>query len=146
MNLVGGVVKDGIEGAIRGVGGVLDDLFTSDEERLTRNEAMERLRQQPQLAQIALNQVEATHRTVFVAGWRPFVGWVCGVSVAYHFMGHSLISWFFKVCEAFGMQAVQAPPQVEIYELIAILLAMLGVARYRTIEKQSGVAIVTGKQ
>ena len=136
VNLVGGVV----EGAVKGVGGILDDLFTSDEERLTREEAMERLKQQPQLAQIALNSVEAQHRTVFVAGWRPFIGWVIGAALAYHFMLHSLITWFFHVAQSFGMQPVDVPPQVEIGELVAILLAMLGMAGYRSYEKKSGVS------
>ena len=38
------------------------------------------------LAQIQLNKQEAAHKNIFVAGWRPFVGWTCGVALAYHFI------------------------------------------------------------
>ena len=38
------------------------------------------------LAQIQLNKQEAAHKNIFVAGWRPFVGWTCGIALAYHFV------------------------------------------------------------
>ncbi|NQV36263.1 MAG: hypothetical protein HQ515_26460, partial [Phycisphaeraceae bacterium] len=37
------------------------------------------LKMAPSLAQIELNKIEAGHRSIFVAGWRPFIGWVCGL-------------------------------------------------------------------
>ena len=43
------------------------------------------------MAQVATNQAEAKHRSVFVAGWRPFIGWTCGVALAYHFVLTPLI-------------------------------------------------------
>ena len=67
---------------IDAVGNVLDKLFTSDEEKLDKQILIERLRQQPVLAQVELNKVEAAHRTVFVAGWRPAIGWVCALGLA----------------------------------------------------------------
>ena len=49
--------------------------------------------QDANLAQIKVNQQEAAHKSIFVAGWRPFIGWVCGVSLAYHFILAPLIEW-----------------------------------------------------
>jgi len=139
-NLVGGGIAAAAEGVVKGVGGVLDELFTSDDERLSHDEIKLRIMQAPQLAQIALNAVEAAHRSVFVAGWRPFIGWVCGFALAYHFIGYSLINWLLVVAEALGAPEVEPPPQVSIAELVAILVAMLGMAGYRTNEKKAGVS------
>ena len=42
--------------------------------------------QESNMAQVDVNKAEAQHRSIFVAGWRPFIGWVCGVALAYHFI------------------------------------------------------------
>ena len=46
------------------------------------------------MAQIEVNKVEAQHRTVFVAGWRPFTGWVCATALAYHFIVEPVLVFF----------------------------------------------------
>ena len=71
---------------IEAVGRVIDDLFTSDEERLGKEALLTRLAQRPALAQIEVNRIEAQHRSVFVAGWRPFIGWICGAALAWNFV------------------------------------------------------------
>src|SRR5210317_2437442 len=43
------------------------------------------------MAQVEVNKAEAQHRSLFVAGWRPFVGWTCGIALAYHFVLNPLI-------------------------------------------------------
>src|SRR5210317_21827 len=43
------------------------------------------------MAQVSVNQAEAKHRSIFVAGWRPFIGWTCGFALAYHFVVAPLI-------------------------------------------------------
>ena len=59
---------------IEAVGNVLDALFTSDKERLDKKAVLARIAQQPGLVQLEINKIEAAHKTVFVAGWRPFIG------------------------------------------------------------------------
>ena len=54
-----------------------------------------------QLAQIEVNKAEAQHRSIFVSGWRPFVGWTCGVALAYHF--YVIFTYSFSVT-LFGVQ------------------------------------------
>ncbi len=58
---------------IQVIGTVLDKLFTS---KLQAKVVLEKLRQHPAERQVALNKVEVQHRSMFVAGWRPFIGWV----------------------------------------------------------------------
>ncbi|MDQ7019813.1 MAG: 3TM-type holin [Robiginitomaculum sp.] len=130
--LIGGQATD----LVKGVGGILDDLITTEDEKLTHAEIMERLKQRPELAQIHLNQQEAAHRTIFVAGWRPFIGWVCGVALAYHYIGEPFMAWGF----AAWMPDMTPPPKLAVGDLIAIVSAMLGFGGLRTFEKSNGVA------
>ena len=66
-------------GPIEAVGNLLDALFTSDKERLDKKAVLARIAQQPGLVQAEINKIEAAHKSLFVAGWRPFMvgcaGW-----------------------------------------------------------------------
>jgi len=77
--------------------------------------------------QTKINEIEAGHRTVFVAGWRPFIGWVCGVALAYNFVIRDLFIW--------AMQPEQVPPALQMEHLMTVLLGMLGLGGLRTYEK-----------
>jgi len=77
--------------------------------------------------QAEINKMEAQHRTVFVAGWRPFIGWVCGFALAYNFVLRDLLIWFF------GPET--APPALQMEHLMTVLLGMLGLGGMRTFEK-----------
>ena len=86
-------------------------------------------------AQIAVNRQEAAHKSLFVAGWRPFIGWVCGVAIAWAFLGQHVAEW------AVALWAPGTPiPEVESDRLMELVLAMLGMAGLRTYEKRAGVA------
>ena len=74
-----------------------------------------------------INEVEAKHRTVFVAGWRPFIGWVCGVALAYNFVIRDFAIW------VFGIE--QVPPALQMEHLMTVLVGMLGIGGMRTFEK-----------
>ena len=77
--------------------------------------------------QTKINKIEASHRTVFVAGWRPFIGWVCGVALAYNFVIRDLFIWITKTADA--------PPALQMEHLMTVLLGMLGLGGLRTYEK-----------
>ena len=87
------------------------------------------------LAQLEVNKAEAAHKSVFVAGWRPFVGWVCGVSLAYHFILSPLLQFGFALA---GME--QELPEFEFSQLSTVLMGMLGLGGLRTFEKMKGVS------
>jgi len=131
---IGSILGEAAVPAIQAVGNIVDKLFTSDEERLTKQEAMARLAQQPQLAQVELNRIEAAHRSIFVAGWRPFIGWVCGSALAYHFILRDLLVWGMAVAGS----AAEPPPDLAIDSLMTVLLSLLGLGGLRTVEKLSG--------
>lgn len=77
--------------------------------------------------QTKINEIEAGHRTVFVAGWRPFIGWVCGAALAYNFVIRDLFIWITKTTDA--------PPALQMEHLMTVLLGMLGLGGLRTFEK-----------
>lgn len=120
---------------IQAVGNVIDKLFTSDDERLDKQLAMQRLLQQSAEIQAEINKVEAQHRSLFVAGWRPFIGWVCGFALAWHFIGYDLLRW------AAANFDLLAPPQLlGTSELMNIVFALLGLGGMRSFEKAIGKA------
>lgn len=90
---------------------------------------------QATLEQAKINQVEAGHRSIFVAGWRPFIGWVCGSSLAYHFMVYPLLTWIASVWRP-GLH----PPVLSSDNLFELTIAMLGMASMRSWEKFKGIA------
>ena len=74
-----------------------------------------------------INKIEAQHRTIFVAGWRPFIGWVCGVALAYNLVLRDLLIWF--------IGPEQVPPALQMEHLMTVLIGMLGLGGMRTFEK-----------
>jgi hypothetical protein len=91
---------------------------------------------QASLQQTKINEIEAGHRSVFVAGWRPFIGWVCGVGILWSFIIQPIAVWGVK---AFGDSSVVLPV-IETDGLYQLVLAMLGMGGLRTFEKMRGVA------
>jgi uncharacterized protein (DUF2062 family) len=85
--------------------------------------------------QLDINKVEAASESVFVAGWRPFIGWTCGVAFAYKFV--------LAPVAALVLTAVGHPitlPVLEFGEMMPILFGMLGLGAFRSYEKVKGVA------
>jgi hypothetical protein len=80
--------------------------------------------------QAAINQVEAASPSLFVSGWRPFIGWVCGVAFAYHFIVQPLLA--FAIANAGGEVKL---PVFDMQELSTVLMGILGLGSLRTIEK-----------
>jgi hypothetical protein len=86
------------------------------------------------LAQIDLNKQEAAHQSMFVAGWRPFVGWTCGIALAYHFLIAPLLGFVLVLYD------INTPmPEFEFSQLSTILMGMLGLGGLRSYEKLKGV-------
>lgn len=117
-------------GAVTAVGNVLDGLFTSKDEVLTHEAILTRLAQAPHLAQVELNKVEASHRSIFIAGWRPFIGWVCGLGLFNMFLVNPWIQWITNA----------AGPDLPKDVILELVLALLGLGALRTVEKMKGKA------
>ena len=128
MNLLG------IGEIIGGVGKIADDLITTDKERLTL--ALEEKKIEAGLiqSQIEVNKAEAQHASVFVAGWRPFIGWVGGFGMAYQFLLYPLLTWVWPIV----LPSAPIPPVLDGDVLFAMVSGMLGIAGMRSFDKMKG--------
>ena len=82
--------------------------------------------------QTKINEAEATHRTVFVAGWRPFIGWVCGLGLLYAVFIEPLLRFVFTV-KGWTMEF----PQIDTTITMQVLFGMLGLVGARSYEKKN---------
>jgi hypothetical protein len=85
-------------------------------------------------AQLAVNQAEASNASMFVAGWRPAIGWICGLGLFVQFLVNPISTW---IAALLGKPIVF--PTLDLGTLMTLLLGMLGLAGARTYEKINGV-------
>ena len=87
------------------------------------------------MGQLEINKAEAASGSLFKGGWRPFIGWVCGVAFAYHFVLQPLI--------VFGVTAagvdIPALPEFDMGSLMTVMMGMLGLGGLRSYEKKQGI-------
>ncbi|WP_049974161.1 3TM-type holin [Azospirillum sp. B4] len=112
-----------------------DPTARAQAEAAAYKEAADRV-QQLDLAQLDVNKAEASSASVFVAGWRPFIGWVCGAALASQYIVMPLVVWLAGLILG---HAPPAPPKLGDDQLTTILLGMLGLGGLRTLEKVKGV-------
>jgi hypothetical protein len=115
---------------IEKTGGALDKLFTSKDEKLTHAEVMERIKQDPAKWQAEANNIAGAHRSMFVAGARPAILWVCAIGLAFVFVINPIIQW----------TTGQPGPTMPIDAMMELVTAMLGLSALRSYEKVTGVA------
>jgi len=131
-----GVLLDrlsGSGGALKTISKVVDDLHTSEEEKLDKKILMQRIQQKLAEKQLDVNAKEAGHRSIFVSGWRPFIGWCGGFALAFEFILSPGIEWYSKFA---GLNLTA--PEIQTGPLLAIVTSMLGVAGLRSFEKSKG--------
>jgi hypothetical protein len=85
--------------------------------------------------QMQINQIEAANPSIFVSGWRPFIGWVCGAGCAWNWLGLPIL----KVAALYLGHPIAVSP-ADLGEMMPLLLGMLGLGGLRTVEKINGVA------
>ena len=119
---------------VKGISDAIDHFFPSPEEKAKAQAMLDQIAQQPGQLQIEVNKIEAANSSLFVAGWRPAVGWICAFGLAY--------SYILQPLAVFTMNALgkpTPPPVLDLGSLFNLLLAMLGMAGLRTFEKNNGV-------
>ena len=116
------------------VGNVLDRFFPNKEEKERALREVEAQLvghlAQIDLAQIQVNQLEAAHRNIFIAGWRPFIGWSCGLALFYTYLAQPVLTFILVQRGVY----VDLPP-VDLGAMMPVLLGMLGLGGLRSWEK-----------
>lgn len=113
-------------------------------QELAQNGDLAQLNAQVQLltGQMAINAKEAEHKSIFVAGWRPAVGWVGAVALGYQFILYPMLLWVWAIADpttAAGV-SIPPPPVMQADELYTVLLGMLGIGAMRSYDKKNGTA------
>lgn len=137
QDLIGGSIADGI--------GKIIGLFKIDPTvALEKKVELEKLQFEMQskvldsvaqmsIAQNEVNKAEATNTSLFIAGWRPYIGWVCGTGLAFQFLVGPIVTWLAALN---GKPVVF--PTLDMGTLLTLLLGMLGLGGMRTYEKING--------
>ena len=124
-----------------------DELFTSDEERGKLKIEEKRLALEEKkihanivTQQTQINLQEAKHKSIFVAGWRPFIGWTCGAALAMQYIirpiGNMIIIMFSKET---AVEEVLLIPSFDTSTLLPLVMGMLGMGALRTYDKMKGI-------
>ncbi len=116
---------EAISSPIDAVGNTLDKLFTSKEEKENAKAVMAKIKMKPQILQAEINKMEAQHRSIFVAGARPFILWICGFGLSFAFVINPLIQWFTN----------KPGPTLPLDTIMELILCILGLGGLRTFEK-----------
>ena len=81
------------------------------------------------LAQLEINKQEAAHRNIFVSGWRPFIGWSCGIAMCYAYIIQPIT--IFVLAQTGNLVSL---PTLDLSEMMPVLLGMLGLGGLRSFE------------
>ena len=107
-------------GALKTIAKVVDEIHTSEEEKLDKKILMQRIQQKLAEKQLDVNAKEASHRSVFVAGWRPAIGLVGAFALMFEFILSPCIELYAKFS---GMDI--SAPSIETGPLLAVVTSML---------------------
>ena len=129
-----------ISALIGPVSAILDKVIpdTNLKEKLSHEIATmaERHTQEQVMAQIEVNKIEAAHNSMFVAGWRPAIGWICALGMAGNFLIIPFVNMALELFET-GVEI----PLIALSEMMPVLMGMLGLGAMRTFEKTKGVSM-----
>jgi len=87
------------------------------------------------MAQVEVNKTEAAHKSLFVAGWRPAIGWICGLGMLSNFIIVPMTNFVLAL-----MESPVVVPLIELETMMPVLLGMLGLGGMRSYEKAKGIA------
>lgn len=141
MSIITDLVSGGASGIFKGIGELAKDIREAwtGESIIDPNKKAEiemkllELEYSVTKAQTDINLEEAKNPNIFVSGARPFIMWVCGVALAWQFIGNPIFDWVVKLSGK-----VITPPVIDSGSLITILMALLGLGGLRTFEKYKG--------
>lgn len=112
---------------------VLPDKAANDAAKAQLLSAEFQAQAQAVLGQIEVDKAEAASNSIFVAGWRPFIGWICGAALGYQYIFAPIGTWFAALCKH-----PVAAPNLDIGQLMTLLLSMLGMGVLRSYDKAQG--------
>lgn len=133
-----GIGKSAAELA-NGVAGAIDRFVQTKEEKEAAEILRTQINQNPDRWQIALNMQEAQHRTIFVAGWRPAIGWICAFGLGWNWILKPIATFIIAILVANGyMHSIGELPVLGGGEIVGLVMSLLGLGALRSYEKKAG--------
>jgi hypothetical protein len=133
-------VKEAVEGFFKGtVKPVLDKFIPDAEKRLEAENMIFTQVHAIGMGQIEINKEEAKSSKLFVAGWRPAVGWICAFNLGYAMLGNDILNWCLQMASVISGKSIPMLPEPDITLTLELLLGLLGLGGLRTYEKLKGV-------
>jgi len=140
MSIISDILAGGVSGLLSSVGQFAKDIRQAITGEISPEKKAELEQRALEIeflltkAQTDINLEEAKNPNFFVSGWRPFVGWICGFSLGWQFIGSPIFEWIVKLT---GKNITA--PVLDTGSLITVLFALLGLGGMRTYEKFRGV-------
>jgi len=128
MGLLSKLIGGSITETANGLAGIVDRFMETPDEKRAAQIVNRRLQAKPDELQAEINKIEAGHRSIFVAGWRPAVGWVCVTALAWGWIIGPIVQFIFPD---------RAMPAIEIGQAISLIMALLGMGALRSYEKKN---------
>ena len=124
----GKLIGSGANEVAQGVADVVDRFVETAEEKKAAAVLLKKIEQEPDRWQAEINKIEAGHRTIFVAGWRPAVGWICAFALAWGWIVAPIMQFVWPT---------RPMPTIEVGQAISLVMAMLGMGTLRAYEKKN---------
>lgn len=138
LGIIGKIFGGTAEGVIGGISDAIDKFVETPEEKEAAAIIRKKMEMEPMKLQAEINKISAAHRSVWVSGWRPAVGWVLAISLGLYYIPQFLVISIVWTKMCYVAMAILPYPVSAISGLLELLTAMLGLAVIRTVEKVKG--------
>lgn len=128
MGFLSKLVGGGAVDAATGIANIVNQFVETPDEKKAADLLLAKMAQRPGELQVELNKIEAGHRSLFVAGWRPSLGWICALGLGFTFLINPVLQW------ATGDPGPALPHDI----MLELVISMLGLAGLRSAEKVMG--------
>ena len=147
MGIIGTLFGGGAGGAIQAVTKVIDEIHTSDEERLNARNTIMKIEAELKKRQMDINLADAQSKAGGVSGmiqriWRPLIGFSCALAIFWEYGLKQFLMFFLATFKVETMPL----PELDMGTLMPLVMALLGMGALRTYEKQKGINVDKGKQ
>ena len=144
MGIIGTLFGGG--GAIKAVTKVIDEIHTSDEERLNARNTIMKIEAELKKRQMDINLADAQSKAGGVSGmiqriWRPLIGFSCALAIFWEYVLKQFLMFFLATFKVETMPL----PELDMGTLMPLVMALLGMGALRTYEKQKGINVDKGK-
>lgn len=135
MDLLSKLVGKSIGEVANGVASAVDRFVETPEEKKASKILLMKIQQEPNKWQAEINKIEASHRTIFVAGWRPAIGWICACALGWGWVLAPIVETVLKI---YNVQVTM--PNIDVAQAISLVMALLGMSAIRTYDKKNGLS------